>query len=1303
MKEREKIAGAVKCKLMGRNMEGWEQKLDMSAYKVELMCLAMYDNVYFVSEDLSTSPSLPIHEDIPGSVSHVCLDRTTLWFCPSTYQSALDTMMDQLNELATKLTPLHVSHLFSGQFCVAKFSGDGGLYRARVTRVGKEKMTVFYVDFGNNEDKDMDELFVMPEDFMTLTPAVAKVETENSVSSELEDKLVGVEVVLRMEEGIGKRLAKFFIEGKEMLCCPEQVRVKVEILPVGMKIEVSVGYVESVRMVWVTPMAKVDGIQASQELVEKVTEVLATQDKLATLASPQIGQMAVARFSEDDMLYRCRVEEEGFVRFIDFGNGEVKEEGMLYKMPVELEIYPVGAFKIELDIEETVVNTKENRMMVEEKLTDAENLSIELSQGRIGTCYKEDETMKLFKETVEETELGTISKGNIIEISVSDEEEIEVSDGEEAETQPSVSSQGPVGPVAVTVNVVETVSTVWVTRADSYSALDKLRDQLADLEGRLQPLTGVQVGDLVVARFSGDEELYRGKVTIITEDLASVVFFDYGDTEQQPVGGFMEMPRELRDMEPLAEKVRLLGGEYFEDSKEMWDQIDNELGKSNELGKEGLEMLLNDEGEATFCENGKKIKFCIASEASDGVTETGGWKVGDKVAYRTASTRWRRGVIQRVLMEKGHVLVKGEEDQEEMVDIRYIKSAEMPLEALNQVEEDLTKSVKDLGHKYEGSKEGYQGCQNPQVAGSVMEAQPTMSKPNITLSKPTKQPLLSKSNPSNQSTQNSPAPMFKMDKIPAQSKVSDCNSKKPIMSKVDPILVQPICSLSYTNESVSEVKLSLVQTSQSTLQNAITKPDTQSMQETPLDKTDNKAKIQSMKETPLTKPGAQSVQETPFKQVMALKNQPVFRPTASLPQQVVTDWIAGCVEMMDRRRKDKDSLAGRDEGQCGDTGATGLVKMDECPGKTAAVKEVPSLDPEFHPETHTLTTFSHQASDPGFLSYCQTPPGSEAVQHLLNNGDQETKERIFQSVMSCDLLDMVTNHQSCQVVQKLCSCVGHDMLEKLVIPVSKQFITLSLHPSGHQAVLAVLAVASQDQRNMITSQLESENTLLQLLKDKHGYFVVQRCLPYIQAETISCIAKSLECRVVEVGRHPQASAFLQEFFRQFNGKDRLVDILQEKVMDSLECLAYCDTGLWLVQTVIKLGQPTAITKAIGWLENNMQNVLEDCKAVFVARTLVQQLLERSMKGVENTWSQAMDRLVAKMIDTMVVVRENTLPLIIVAAMHQAGHIVVQEVARQKECLGNSRVKMKRVMEQHRIRLRVDTFGCLVVKGMEGWM
>jgi len=60
--------------------------------------------------------------------------------------------------------------------------------------------------------------------------------------------------------------------------------------------------------------------------------------------------------------------------------------------------------------------------------------------------------------------------------------------------------------------------------------------------------------------------------------------------------------------------------------------------------------------------------------------------------------------------------------------------------------------------------------------------------------------------------------------------------------------------------------------------------------------------------------------------------------------------------------------------------------------------------------------------------------------------------------------------------------------------------------------------------------------------------------------------------------------------------------------------------------------------------------MSDSTAVFVARTLVQQLLAKSRKVVENTWSLAMDNLLGKMMDTMVVSKDASLLLLIVAAM-----------------------------------------------------
>ena len=441
--------------------------------------------------------------------------------------------------------------------------------------------------------------------------------------------------------------------------------------------------------------------------------------------------------------------------------------------------------------------------------------------------------------------------------------------------------------------------------------------------------------------------------------------------------------------------------------------------------------------------------------------------------------------------------------------------------------------------------------------------------------------------------------------------------------------------------------------------------------------------------------------------------KPVFVPTATLPQEVVTDWLAGCVEMMDRRRESM-AAAGQEKAQRGERPEK-VVKTSEV-GPSFSSSSISNLHPSdppvpvYSPDCHILHISSPQStpdltrtkSPKEFLSYSQTPHGSQTLQGILNSDDQATKESIVQSVMSSDLMEMVVSPLSCQVVLKLCSCLEPDKLEQLVLFISKYFPSLSLHPFGHQAVLAVLALASQEQRNMITSQLESENTLLELLMDKQGYFVVLRCLPYLQSGTLSSIVTSLECRVVEVGCHPQASSFLQEFFRLFNGKDRM-DMLLEKVMDSMQCLAYSETGHWVVQTVIELGHPSVITRATNWFESNMQKMLEDCTAVLVARTLVQQLLAHSRRGVENNWSLAMDRLVDKMTDTMVVLNGNKLPLIIVAAMHHVGHILVLEVVRKKDFLGHSRVKMEQVMEQHRKCLTVDMYGCLVVKGLEGWM
>jgi hypothetical protein len=74
MEEVETVVGAVKCKLLGRELLAWTEKLEQCEYLVQLKCGGMY---------------LLTQGDIPGTVAHVCEDRTFLWFCPAISQSEI--------------------------------------------------------------------------------------------------------------------------------------------------------------------------------------------------------------------------------------------------------------------------------------------------------------------------------------------------------------------------------------------------------------------------------------------------------------------------------------------------------------------------------------------------------------------------------------------------------------------------------------------------------------------------------------------------------------------------------------------------------------------------------------------------------------------------------------------------------------------------------------------------------------------------------------------------------------------------------------------------------------------------------------------------------------------------------------------------------------------------------------------------------------------------------------------------------------------------------------------------------------
>ena len=93
-------------------------------------------------------------------VSHV-ESRREVWVQKVAREQELDSMLEELQTLKPNLELVKAPQL--GDFVATTFSEDGELYRARVVSISPPGCTVIFVDFGNSEAKDEEELFQLPD------------------------------------------------------------------------------------------------------------------------------------------------------------------------------------------------------------------------------------------------------------------------------------------------------------------------------------------------------------------------------------------------------------------------------------------------------------------------------------------------------------------------------------------------------------------------------------------------------------------------------------------------------------------------------------------------------------------------------------------------------------------------------------------------------------------------------------------------------------------------------------------------------------------------------------------------------------------------------------------------------------------------------------------------------------------------------------------------------------------------------------------------------------------------------------
>jgi len=353
-----------------------------------------------------------------------------VWFSPLWAQEKLTEVSQVIDALAERDCGLDPVQPQEGMLCIAR-SEDGCLYRARVTKFLVEVpdgVTVQFIDFGNSETVEV--VYQYPACLgLELAPAAAEVVLARSLLSTgelkkkvLEDCLMGeeeetsLELQLERDKETGMQVARFYEDGLEVTFdnkiepvpdvlveaeereipkatvepdvnknfTSEELKVRrplveAEALPKVGNIPVVLVLVEDVRKVWVIR-------KELEQKLDKMAEALQRQaSKLEAVENPGVGCVYATKFSQDQQIYRAVVEKaEGdmvTVRFIDFGNREIKDKSELVQLTEKMAKWPAVAHPIILEENKDAEDSQANRDEVEEVLD--QDLELVLKEGRL--------------------------------------------------------------------------------------------------------------------------------------------------------------------------------------------------------------------------------------------------------------------------------------------------------------------------------------------------------------------------------------------------------------------------------------------------------------------------------------------------------------------------------------------------------------------------------------------------------------------------------------------------------------------------------------------------------------------------------------------------------------------------------------------------------------------------------------------------------------------------------------------------------------------------------------------------------
>ena len=321
-------------------------------------------------------------------------------------ENTISELMETVSLFCQRTTPsapIRKEELTEGMAVLAIFSEDSQWYRAKVEQIG-EKVLVNFVDYGNSDETDIGQMRHIPYELLSIPPLaspcrfqgeiglVSGTEVETSFQAYSQDVELSLRVLLATDSCMEVELKPTSDPDKDVgkalfFEMPEEIRSKVQgsdqkesIFGQKTQEQTSLPSTEQASTLYKVLLPPVNStikgvttnivslrdfyIQDNEITLDLVRIVEMTPKDLTPASDIAIDALVLAKFSEDDQIYRARVltivDQSVNVFFIDYGNSDSVPKTEVYSIPAGMVDLPSLALPCSLncDLEVSDLSTE---------------------------------------------------------------------------------------------------------------------------------------------------------------------------------------------------------------------------------------------------------------------------------------------------------------------------------------------------------------------------------------------------------------------------------------------------------------------------------------------------------------------------------------------------------------------------------------------------------------------------------------------------------------------------------------------------------------------------------------------------------------------------------------------------------------------------------------------------------------------------------------------------------------------------------------------------------------------------------